>query len=175
MNDYLVIGKIIGPHGVRGEVKVFPLTDDARRFLDLKEAMLMTHDEKPVSVVRFISTRTMGKNVVCTLDGFRDRDAAQLLSGHYFAVERAKAVRLPENRYFITDLIGCTVYDDEIGMLGRIREVLQQAGADVLVVEREKKKDLLIPFLKEVVYLVDIIQKEIRVRLPNGLYEVYES
>ncbi|MBN1891470.1 MAG: 16S rRNA processing protein RimM [Clostridiales bacterium] len=175
MSDYLVIGKIIGAHGIRGEVKVFPLTDDARRFLDLKEAMLLSDDEKPVNGVRFVSSRIIGKNIACTLEGINDRDAAQLLSGHYLSVERSEAVELPENRYFISDLIGCTVCDDEIGILGLLTEVLQQTGADVFVIAREKKKDLLIPFLKAVVYRVDIENKEIRVRLPDGLFEVYES
>lgn len=175
MKDYLIIGKLIGAHGVAGELKVFPITDDARRFSNLTEIMLLNANEKPVRNLKILSTRPAGNNILCTAEGIKDRESAQALFGHYIAVPRADAVVLPENSYFIADLIGSRVIDDERGLLGGVSDVLEQSGADVFIVSREHKKDILIPFLKTIVYRVDIENKEIFVRLPDGLFEIYET
>ena len=175
MKDYLIIGKLIGAHGVAGELKVFPITDDARRFSNLTEIMLLNANEKPVRNLKILSTRPAGNNILCTAEGIKDRESAQALFGHYIAVPRADAVVLPENSYFIADLIGSRVIDDEHGLLGGVSDVLEQSGADVFIVSREQKKDILIPFLKTIVYRVDIENKEIFVRLPDGLFEIYET
>ncbi|MDD4094867.1 MAG: ribosome maturation factor RimM [Oscillospiraceae bacterium] len=175
MKDYLIIGKLIGAHGVAGELKVFPITDDARRFSNLTEIMLLNANEKPVRNLKILSTRPAGNNILCTAEGIKDRESAQALFGHYIAVPRADAVVLPENSYFIADLIGSRVIDDERGLLGGVSDVLEQSGADVFIVSREQKKDILIPFLKTIVYRVDIENKEIFVRLPDGLFEIYET
>ncbi|MBN1776420.1 MAG: 16S rRNA processing protein RimM [Clostridiales bacterium] len=175
MKDYLIIGKLIGAHGVAGELKVFPITDDARRFSNLAEIMLLNANEKPVRNLKILSIRPAGNNILCTAEGIKDRESAQALFGHYIAVPRADAVVLPENSYFIADLIGSRVIDDERGLLGGVSDVLEQSGADVFIVSREQKKDILIPFLKTIVYRVDIEKKEIFVRLPDGLFEIYET
>jgi 16S rRNA processing protein RimM len=175
MNDYLIIGKLIGAHGVAGELKVFPITDDARRFSSLTDILLLDANEKSVKNLKIISTRPAGSNILCTVEGIHDREAAQALFGHFIAVSRNQAVQLPDHQYFIADLVGCRVYDDTIGLLGVVSDVLHQSGADVFIIARENKKDLLVPFLKSIVSRVEIEKREIFVCLPDGLFEIYES
>ena len=174
MKDYLVIGKIGGAHGVRGEVKIIPLTDDVRRFSSLKECMILDEKErvketKEVEKARVDDTRTLVK-----FKGIDDRDEVGKLTGFYIAVSREDAVKLPEGRYFIADLIGLTVVDDERGELGSIKDIINSGASDIIIVKRKGKNELLIPYLNAIVYEVDIPGGTMKVKLPEGLYEIYE-
>lgn len=175
MKEFLIIGKIVGVHGIRGEVKILPLTDDARRFFDLKKASLLSEKEKKLRDVQFNSARLQNNMVVCAISDLTDRDEARKLSGCFLAVERSKAASLSDGRYFITDLEGITVIDHQKGQLGVISEIIQSTGSDIIVVSRENKADLLIPFLKTVVQDVDLKSQKMNVVLPDGLYDIYES
>lgn len=174
MEDLIVTGKIIGAHGVRGEIKVFPLTDDARRFLSMKKCFLTgpkLEDPKEACVA---SARLDKGIVLVTLEGLDDRDKAQALHGRYIAVSRADAVPLPKGRYYTADLIGLTVTDDKIGDLGKVTDCIEAGSGHILSIRRKGKKDLLIPFVKEYCYEVSVEGGLIRCRLPEGLYELYE-
>jgi 16S rRNA processing protein RimM len=175
MNDVFVIGKCIGAHGVRGEIKVFPLTDHVRRFDSLSECLLLSPAEKFVRMVKVKNVRLVNDSVLLTIEGIADRDEAQKLHGLYFAVKREDAAPLPEGRFYISDLIGCTVRDEEHGILGQVSDVLQTGANDVFIVKRSGKPDLLIPYLNAVVSSVDVFARKISVQLPDGLYEIYES
>ncbi|MCR5274848.1 MAG: ribosome maturation factor RimM [Clostridiales bacterium] len=174
MKDYLVIGKIGGAHGVRGEVKIIPLTDDVRRFSSLKECLILDDRErvketKEVEKARVDDTRTLVK-----FKGIDDRDEVGKLTGFYIAVSREDAVKLPEGRYFIADLIGLKVFDDERGELGTIKDIINSGASDIIIVKRKGKNELLIPYLNAIVYEVDIAGGTMKVKLPEGLYEIYE-
>jgi len=174
MKDYLVIGKIGGAHGVRGEVKIIPLTDDVRRFSSLKECLILDDRErvketKEVEKARVDDTRTLVK-----FKGIDDRDEVGKLTGFYIAVSREDAVKLPEGRYFIADLIGLKVVDDERGELGTIKDIINSGASDIIIVKRKGKNELLIPYLNAIVYEVDIAGGTMKVKLPEGLYEIYE-
>ncbi len=174
MKDYLVIGKIGGAHGVRGEVKIIPLTDDVRRFSSLKECLILDDRErvketKEVEKARVDDTRTLVK-----FKGIDDRDEVGKLTGFYIAVSREDAVKLPEGRYFIADLIGLKVIDDERGELGTIKDIINSGASDIIIVKRKGKNELLIPYLNAIVYEVDIDGGTMKVKLPEGLYEIYE-
>ncbi len=174
MKDYLVIGKIGGAHGVRGEVKIIPLTDDVRRFSSLKECLILDDRErvketKEVEKARVDDTRTLVK-----FKGIDDRDEVGKLTGFYIAVSREDAVKLPEGRYFIADLIGLKVIDDERGELGTIKDIINSGASDIIIVKRKGKNELLIPYLNAIVYEVDIAGGTMKVKLPEGLYEIYE-
>jgi len=175
MKDFLIIGKIVGVHGIHGEVKILPMTDDARRFFDLKSAALLSDKEKHLREVQINSVRLQNNLVVCSIADLTDRDEARKLSGCFLAVDRPRAANLSDGRYFIADLEGVTVIDQNIGHLGVISEIIQSTGSDVIVVSRENKADLLIPFLKTVVQDVDLKSRQMNVILPDGLYEIYES
>lgn len=175
MKDYLVIGKLGGAHGVRGELRVFPLTDDVRRFRSLKSCILLKPDETRVRDLSVVSQKVGGDQVIIQFDAFTTREDAAKWNGYLIAVPRQQAVALPADRYFISDLIGCNVSDSLLGDLGSVSDILETGSNDVFVVKRTGKQDLLIPFLKRVVKHVDIQKGLIQVELPEGLFEIYES
>lgn len=174
MKDYLIIGKIGGAHGVRGEVRIIPLTDDVRRFSSLKECLILDDKEhlkatKEVEKARFDDTRTLVK-----FKGIDDRDEVGKLTGFFLAVSREDAVKLPEGRYFIADLIGLSVVDSERGELGKIKDIMNSGASDIIIVKRKGKNELLIPYLNAIVKNVDLSAGVMSVTLPEGLYEIYE-
>ena len=175
MNDRIVIGKIIGAHGIRGEVKVFPITDNVRRFNKLKNCVLQKEDGSVVNTLEVKAARVDRGNALVSFVGTEDRTAAERFKGLYVAVERDQAVKLPKNSFFIADLIGTTVIDDEIGELGKVDDVFETGANQVLQIKRKGKQDLLVPFLKAVCYDIDPENGYIKVRLPDGLYELNEG
>ncbi len=109
MKEYLMIGQVIKPQGVRGEIKVLPLTDDPERFLDLARVFL---DETGGEALAVRAARTREGYAYLCLAGVEDRDAAEALRGRELFVPRAEAAPLPEGRYYIADLIGMQVVDE---------------------------------------------------------------
>jgi len=172
MNDLLQIGRIVGTHGIKGEVSVYPLTDDPRRFSILDDCFLVTENNKAKTSAKAMGAKYSNNKVILKLDGIEDRDAALALKGRFIAVTRDKAVKLAPNSYFICDLVGCAVIDDESGELGTLADVLQTGASDVYVVKREKNKDLLIPAIKEVIKEVDLPSRTIWVHLLDGLLDL---
>ncbi|NLM77800.1 MAG: 16S rRNA processing protein RimM [Ruminococcaceae bacterium] len=182
MQDYLpgrthfLIGRITAPHGLNGDVRVQALTDDAHRFTDLAECWLVSADEKIIRLVSLRSVRLQGSDMLLLhVAGCDDRTAADVLRGCYLAVERSQAIQLEEDRWFISDLVGCDVFDDQYGNLGHVHEVLQHTAQDVYVITKNGEPDLLFPALKAILRKVDIIGRRIDVRLPDGLYEIYRE
>ncbi len=174
MKDYLIIGKLGGAHGVRGEVKVIPLTDDVRRFSSLKKCMILDEKEhikenREVEKSRVDASRTLVK-----FKGIDDRDEVSKLTGYYIGVSREDAVKLPEGRYFISDLIGLVVVDESRGDLGTIKDIINSGASDIIIVKRKGKNELLIPYLNAIVKSVDLSSGKMDVVLPEGLYEIYE-
>ena len=172
MEAYFHIGTVTSPHGIRGEVKVYPTTDDPARFLDLNQVILRveTGDEvRAVEGVRF--TKGM---VLLKLEGIPDRTAAEGYRGCELYVPRADAVPLGKDEYYIADLIGMRVHTAE-GELGRIREVLQTGANDVYVVDSPLHGEVLIPAIKACIIKVDIEGGRMDVELLPGLIDEKRS
>lgn len=167
MQQYLDVGKIVNSHGVRGELKVMPLTDDPKRFKKLKWVYVDRNDflEKfNIENVKFF------KNfVIIKFIEINDMNGAEALKGLFLKVDRENAVKLPRDTYFIADLIGCEVFEIDGNRLGILKEVIKTGSNDVYVVERENKKDILIPALKSVVTGISVEDRRITVVLPEGL------
>ncbi len=174
MEDLIIIGKITGAHGVRGELKVYPLTDDPRRFLKLKECFTCGQNfEKPEAVL-CASARLDRGNVLLKFEGVPDRDKAELLRGRFIAVTRDNAVKLKKDNYFITDLKGLKVIDDVRGEVGTVIDCFETGPQFTLEIRRDKKKNLMIPFVKAYCYEVSIENGYIKCKMPDGLYELYD-
>lgn len=167
-DDYLQIGKIVNTVGVRGEVKIYPTTDDPKRFdlLDEIETLDTAGNKKTFSVER---VRYQKNLVFMKLSGVDDMDTAAGLRGHTIIVDRANALPLDQDQYFIADLIGLSVITEEGQKLGIVKEVLQTGANDVYMVRPENGKDILIPAIKQCVINVDITNGKITVRLLEGL------
>lgn len=151
MKKYLMIGQIVKPQGVRGEVKVLPLTDDPARFCDLETIYL---DEKGERSAKVLSARVREGFAYVALEGVPDRDAAERLRNRALYVDRAHAAPLPEGRYYISDLIGMAVEDETGAALGQLADVLQAGGNDVY--EVEGARTFRFPALKRVLMSVDV-------------------
>ncbi len=173
MEDLLQVGVITTTHGVRGEVKVFPTTDDPARFKKLKKVILDTGKEKldlEVAGVKFF------KNMVILkfkgLDNINDVEKYRQKSLY---VTRENAVKLKKNEYFIADLIGLSVISDEGEELGVISDVLQTGANDVYVIKQEREDDILLPAIKDCVKEVDIEAGKMLVHLLPGLRELNQK
>lgn len=171
MLDHLTVGTIINVHGVRGEVKVMPETDDASRFKKLKNVWLQTGNVKTPAVVKGV--KLQNRFVILKFDGIDDRDAAEKLRGREIVIERKDAVKLPPGTYFIGDLIGCGVYEEDGSFLGTVKDVVPGAGCDNYDVYDENGRNIMIPALEDVVLSVDVENARIVVRLLPGLKEIY--
>lgn len=153
---YYRVGEIARPHGVHGEVKLNPTTDDAGRFRGMKEAYLELHGEYlPVQIC--VSSVTE-KAVIVKIEGYDTPEQAQLLRGKYLCVDRQHAVKLPRDTYFVADLVGCEVTDTEGNAYGKLTDVLETGANDVYEIEKGR---LLVPALKKVLSSVDTDQKKI--------------
>ena len=153
MDKYLVIGEITKPQGVRGEVKLRPITCDPGRFDALTLAYLRRGED--YLPVRLSVNRRAQDAVYLSVEGVDDRDAAEKLRGELLYIDRAHAVELDEDTNFLCDLIGLRGVDDEGGDWGVLRDVLQPGGNDVYVFEGGRGQ-VLVPALKSVVKKVDL-------------------
>ncbi|MGI6201630.1 MAG: ribosome maturation factor RimM [Christensenellales bacterium] len=152
MQAYLCIGVIVKAQGIKGEVKVQPLTDDPQRFAALETVY---RDDRGARSLQVRSARAAGGWAYLKIAGVDDRDAAEALRGTRLYVDRAHAVHLAADTYFIADLIGCDVVDLEGAPLGEIADVLQPGGNDVYVV-KGSAGERLIPAIRQVVRAVDV-------------------
>ncbi|MBR6186761.1 MAG: 16S rRNA processing protein RimM [Clostridia bacterium] len=152
LSDFLMIGQVLRPQGIKGLVKVKPETDDPNRFLDLEFVYIKKGDAFQKTPVDEISVRDDG--VYLRLNGVKDRDEAEKQRDTVLYVDRAHAVALGEDETFICDLIGCRAVDLRGREIGVVKDVLQPGGNDVYVI-KTPKGDMLLPALKHVIPAVD--------------------
>lgn len=151
MTEYLRVGFIARPHGIRGAVKLDPLTDDVARFQGLREGYLELHGAYAPVRLSVLSKRPDA--VVVHLEGYDTVEDTQQLRGGFLCVDRAHAAKLPEYTYFIADLIGLAVSDTEGKDYGHVTDVLSTGANDVYVIDGGK---LMVPALKKVIEQVDV-------------------
>lgn len=166
-NDELQVGVITQTHGIRGEVKVFPTTDDAHRFKKLKEVILDTGRERismEIEGVKFFK-----QFVILKFRGYDSINDVEKYRQGKLLVTRDKAVRLKKDEYFVADLIGMLVVTEEGENFGTLKDVLATGANDVYVVSREDGTEVLLPAIKDCVKAVDMEQKEITVHIMDGL------
>ena len=135
-NRLIIIGRILGVHGIKGELKVLPLTDDPGRFYDLDEVTLI-HDKTEVDY-KITNCRLHKSNVLLFLEGITNRNDAETLIGREVGIPKDLAVSLAEDEFFIEDLLSLPVYNDG-QLLGKITDVMQAGGVDVYTITAGKK------------------------------------
>lgn len=170
MENYLQVGVITTTHGIRGEVKVFPTTDDAGRFKKLKHVFLDTGKEYmplEVSGVKFFKNL-----VILKFKGIDNINEIEKYKGKSLFVDRENAVPLEENEYFIADLIGLKALSEEGEELGVLEDVLQTGANDIYVIRKKGMQDILVPAIKDCIRGVDLEQGLIRIHLLDGLRDL---
>ena len=170
MEDLLQVGIITSTHGVRGEVKVYPTTDDPRRFRRLKEVVLDTGREKinlEIEGVKFFKQFMILK--FKGLDNINDIEKYRQKSLY---VTRKNAVRLQRDEYFIADLIGLKVQDEDGTELGTVKDVIETGANDVYEVEMADGRSLLLPAIKQCILNVDVENGMMQVHVLEGLLDL---
>ncbi len=168
MLEYLSIGQIVNTHGVRGEVKVFPLTENMDRFSQLKDVYIEKNNE--LTQLSVVSVKYLSTMVVIKLKDIDSIEDAQKLKNMYIKVHRNNAVKLPKDNFFICDVIDMDVYSTDATFLGKVKDVMKTGNNDVFVVENNKK-EILIPALKTIFKEMNMEERKIVVELPEGLIE----
>lgn len=179
MQEFFRVGNFASTHGVKGEFKVFPTTDEPERFKKYKEIIL--DNGKTRRTAKIESVKFFKNMVILKIEGVDDMDAAQLLKGTEFYVPRQKAVPLSKDEYYIADLVGIKVYSDEaiienlnskndIGYdLGTLSDVIQTGANDVYDVAMIDGRNVLLPAIKECILKVNINEGYMLVHVMDGL------
>lgn len=170
MEQYLRVGVISSTHGVRGEVKVFPTTDDSSRFKKLKEVLLDTGKERmtlEVEQVKFFKNM-----VILKFKGYDNINEMEQYRGCDLLVTRENAVELGPDENFITDLIGLSVVTDQGEDFGTVTDILQTGANDVYVIEGKDGKEYLFPSIKECILKVDLEAGQVLVHILDGLLDL---
>ena len=168
---YLMIGEVLRPQGVRGEVKVYPTTDDVMRFKKLDKVILdlgrgETRELK-IRQVKFFKNM-----VILKFKGYDNINDVETWRQKDLLITREQAVTLQPDEYFITDLIGLLVKDDTGAEVGTVKDVLETGANDVYVVALPNGKELLLPAIKDCILNVDIEAGEMTVHILDGLMDL---
>ncbi|MDF2987814.1 MAG: rRNA processing protein RimM [Eubacterium sp.] len=169
MVEYLIVGQLVNTHGVKGEIKATALTDDPQRFKNLKWVYIDksgTLEKYDITGVKFFK-----QFVILKFKNIESIEAAEKLKGFYMKIDRADAVKLPKDSFFITDILGMSVYDENSVLLGKLMDIIQTGSNDVYIVRNDEGKEILIPALKSVVKEVSLEEGKISVVLPKGLLD----
>lgn len=169
MYSYLQIGEIVNTHGVRGEVKLIPLTDDPRRFDEL-EWVYIEKDE--VMEKHSIQSIKYSKNsLIIKFSDIASMDEADKYKYSFVLIDRENAIKLPEDSFFICDILGLDVFDETGVLLGQLKDVLKTGSNDVYVVRNDSGREILLPALKSVVNSISPEKNRIDVIIPKGLLD----
>lgn len=167
MQEYLEVGQIVNTNGLKGLLKVNPFTDDITRFERLK-TILVEH-KKELLEFEIESVRYQKKQVLLKLKGIDTIEEAEKYREDYLKINRNKEERLPEDTYYIVDLIGLDVYTENGELLGKLDDVFSTGSNDVYVVKNSEGKQILLPAISDVIKNIDLEQKKIVVNLIEGL------
>ncbi len=166
----ILVGQVVGAHGVRGMVKVAVITQKPeKRFAKGRSLWLA----KPGRWFEVESVQPHQSILLVKFAGVDDRDAAIALFPSEIRIAKAELEPLPEGEYYYFELLGLSVYS-EGAFLGTLSDILETGANDVYVIAREGKKDLLVPALKDVIQKTDLSARRLDVKLPAGLLECYE-
>lgn len=168
-NEKIKIAQVLNTHGVRGEVKAVPLSDFAERYYSLKDVYVERNNSFQVCTVQ--SVRWNKNNLLIKFEGIDNPEQAALLKNKYLMIDIEDTVPLPEDNYYLFEIVGLDVFDEDGNKLGKIQDVLQTSANDVYVVQGDNDKEILIPALKKLVRSIDIEKNTMIVELPSGLLD----
>ncbi len=167
MEQQLQVGIISSMHGVRGEVKVFPTTDDISRFRKLKEVILDTGKEQMILTIEGV--KFFKQFAILKFKGYDSINDIEQYKGKSLYVTRENAVKLQKDEYFVADLIGLTVVDEEDQTLGTMTDYMETGANDVYIITMTDGRELLLPAIKQCILQVDIEKRIMKVHVMDGL------
>ncbi len=164
--EKIKIGKIVNTVGLKGEVKVYNYSDS----IEIYETIESIYVEDRLTVIE--NVRAQKNMVILKLEGADDRNAAEALRGEELYITEDDLPELPEGQYYVRDLIGMSVTEEDGNLLGHVTDVLQNTAQDIFEVESENGKKLLIPKVDQFVLDIDAEKREITVRLIEGMLDL---
>lgn len=164
--EKIKIGKIVNTVGLKGEVKVYNYSDS----IEIYETIESIYVEDRLTVIE--NVRAQKNMVILKLEGADDRNAAEALRGKDLYITEDDLPELPEGQYYVRDLIGMSVTEEDGNLLGHVTDVLQNTAQDIFEVESENGKKLLIPKVDQFVLDIDAEKREITVRLIEGMLDL---
>lgn len=169
MVEKLRVGVVTSPHGVRGEAKVYPTTDDPKRFSKLKKVHMKSMRE--AKELEIESVKYFKNMVICKFKGIDTPEEVAKYKNADLFVDRKDATPLKKNENYIADLIGLLVVTDKGKELGVVEDIFPTGANQVMEVKMEKK-NVLIPYIKECILDVDLENQKIVVHLLKGLLDL---
>ena len=169
MEQFLRVGVISSTHGIRGEVKVYPTTDDPERFLDLDEVILDTGREHKILEIEGV--KFFKNQVILKFKGYDNINDIEKYLRKDLLVDREHAVELGENENFIADLIDMEVVTDEGKVLGTLTDVIETGANDVYAVKTPEGKEILLPAIRDCILDVNVDEKRMTVHVMEGLLD----
>ena len=171
MTTDLRVGVIIKPHGIKGEVKVYPTTDSPLRFNEITHVNIIQQG-RTIGDVKVAGVKFFKDIVILKLKGYNDINEVEALKGAELYIPREEGAELEDGEYYIADIIGMEVLTDDGARLGTVKDVMETGANDVYVVEREGGKELLLPAIKQCILDTDIDKNVMTVHLMDGLLEL---
>ena len=166
MEQFLQVGVISSTHGIRGEVKVFPTTDDPARFKKLKKVLLDTGKEQLELEIQ--SVKFFKQFVIAKFKGIDNINDIEMYKGKSLFVPREDAVALGKDEYYIADLIGMEVFTEE-GRFGILKDVMETGANEVYIIASDEHGEVLVPAIRQCILDVDIKEKKMKIHLMEGL------
>ena len=160
--EKVVLGQIVAPHGVRGDLRIMPLTSNIQLFMDMD--YLLLPDERRLHIIK---ARPHKNIMLVTVKEIASVEEAEALRGQKVSVYREDMPELPEGRYYVGDLIGLPVLDEGGSRIGTFKDVLQTGSKDVYVIQPPEGKDILVVNIPENIREIDLSNRRIIVRLPE--------
>lgn len=167
MEQFLQVGVISSTHGVRGEVKVFPTTDDMARFKKLKQVILDTGREHKLLEIE--SVKFFKQFAILKFKGIDNINDIEKYKGKSLLVDRKNAVKLQKDEYFIADMVGLEVFTEDGVAFGTMKDVLETGANDVYIIDSPQHGEVLIPAIKQCILDVDIENNKMTIHLMEGL------
>ena len=167
METRFQVGVISSTHGVRGEVKVFPTTDDATRFKKLKQVYLDTGKEQMLLEIQGV--KFFKQFVILKFKGIDNINDIEKYKGRSLFVERKDAVPLEEDEYYIADMLGMSVYTEDGARFGTLKDVMETGANDVYIIDSDDHGEILVPAIKQCILSVDVEADRMVIHLMDGL------
>lgn len=170
MEQWFNVGKIVNTHGIQGEIRVISSTDFVEERYKVGNSLFLFMDEKKAPIELKVASHRSHKNFdLLTFEGYQNINLVEKFKGGILKVPESQLNPLEENEFYFHEIIGCEVFTLEGEQIGKIREILTPGANDVWVIKGKGGKEILIPYIEQVVKNIDVKNKKILIDPLEGL------